>query len=108
MGRHIIVADQASVPTELWLGLDNLLAPFELISAVLVYQPVWDRRIAQSFGHVPHAVQAVVLLTDGRVLPSRRSLADIHTRWLEWQQRQSSASEPPRSCGARADEHQCS
>jgi hypothetical protein len=83
-----------------------MMAPFALISAVLVYQPVWDRRIAQSCGSVPSAIQAVVLLTDGRVLPSRRSLADIHARWIEWQRRQQPDIEPPESSGSQADEQQ--
>ncbi len=71
--------------SELWVGYDRLLIPFELISAVLVYQPVWDRRILHSFGTVPAGIRSVVLLHDGRVLPSSRALADLHGRWVGWQ-----------------------
>jgi hypothetical protein len=67
------------------LGYD-LLAPFDQISAVLVYQPAWDRRIIQAYGQVPNGIQAIVMLKDGRLLPSRRSLADLHSRWSAWQQ----------------------
>ena len=79
------IADDGRTPAELWLGYD-LLAPFELINAVLAYQPAWDRRIAQAYGHVPHGIQAIVMLSDGRLLPSRRSLDDLHARWTAWQQ----------------------
>ena len=78
------VTDEAP-PQELWLGYDGLLVPFRLISALLVYQPVWDRRIAHNYGRVPVDTQAVVLLRDGRVLPSRRTLADLRERWNAWQ-----------------------
>lgn len=70
---------------DLWLGYDGLLVPFGVISALLVYQPAWDRRIEQTYGHVPQDVRAVVLLADGRMLPSRRALADLHARWSAWQ-----------------------
>lgn len=98
------MSDLAHTSDELWLGFDNLAAPFPAISAVLVYAPVWDRRIAQSYGSVPGAIQAVVLLTDGRVLPSRRSLADLHARWLEWQRRHQHEREPPGSSSSPTDE----
>ncbi len=79
------IADDGHTPTELWLGYD-LLAPYDQISAVLAYQPAWDRRIVQAYGQVPNGIQAIVMLNDGRLLPSRRSLADLHTRWTAWQQ----------------------
>lgn len=79
------IANEGQTPAELWLGYD-LIAPFEQISAVLAYQPAWDRRIAQAYGHVPNGIQAIVMLSDGRLLPSRRSLADLHARWTAWQQ----------------------
>lgn len=79
------IADEGQAPAELWLGYD-LLAPFDQISAVLAYQPAWDRRIVQAYGQVPNGIQAIVMLNDGRLLPSRRSLADLHMRWTAWQQ----------------------
>lgn len=78
----------SSSEQELWLGYDGLLVPLHAISALLVYQPVWDRRIMHDYGQVPLDVQVVVLLHDGRVLPARRSLADLRSRWNEWQIRQ--------------------
>lgn len=72
-------------PSELWLGYADLLVPLEAISALLRYQAAWDRRIARDYGRVPSDVQAVVLLKDGRVLPARRALADLHERWIRWQ-----------------------
>jgi hypothetical protein len=78
-------ADDAAVQQELWLGYDGLLVPLQMISALLVYQPVWDRRIMHDYGHVPADVQAVVLLHDGRALPARRALADLRLRWNAWQ-----------------------
>jgi hypothetical protein len=79
------ITNDGHTPDELWLGYD-LIAPFEQISAVLAYQPAWDRRIVQAYGHVPNGIQAIVMLNDGRLLPSRRSLADLHRRWTAWQQ----------------------
>ncbi len=70
---------------ELWLGYDGLVVPFSMISALLVYQPVWDRRIVHDYGRVPNDVQSVVLLHDGRVLPARRMLTDLRARWSAWQ-----------------------
>ncbi|MBV9789762.1 MAG: hypothetical protein JOZ51_16365 [Chloroflexi bacterium] len=79
-------ADEAAAfQQELWLGYDGLLVPLPMISALLVYQPVWDRRIMHDYGHVPSDVQAVVLLHDGRALPARRALADLRLRWNAWQ-----------------------
>jgi hypothetical protein len=84
---------------ELWLGYDGLNVPYVAISALLVYQPAWDRRIVQSYGTLPGDVQAVVLLDDGRALPSRRALADLQARWRSWQAAQ--PDEPP----VTADDH---
>jgi hypothetical protein len=81
----------AEAPSELWLGFDNLAVPFDAISAILVYAPMWDRRIAQAIGDVPSGILAIVLTGDGRVLPSRRALADLHRRWTAWQR----AGDPP-------------
>lgn len=83
--------DAGPGPDELWLGYARLVIPFELINAVLVYQPIWDRRIAQCYGTVPASTQAVVLLSDGRVFPSSRALADLHARWVAWQQAEQAA-----------------
>jgi len=70
---------------EVWLGYDGLVVPLSMISALLVYQPVWNRRIEHDYGHVPNDVLSVVLLHDGRVLPARRTLADLRARWSAWQ-----------------------
>lgn len=75
----------AAQPDELWLGYNDVLVPFTEISALLVYQAAWDRRIIQAFGRVPPDAQAVVLLADGRVFPSRRALEDLQSRWTGWQ-----------------------
>ena len=82
------VSETVTPPQELWLGYDGLVVPFALISALLVYQPAWERRITHDYGWAPADARAVVLLTDGRVLPSRRALAEIHARWTDWQARQ--------------------
>lgn len=79
-------SEQPAALHELWLGYDGLIVAFAEISAVLVYQPAWDRRIAAAFGGVPPDIRAVVLLQDGRVLPARRALADLQARWATWQQ----------------------
>jgi hypothetical protein len=79
---------------ELWLGYDGLMVPLQSISALLVYQPAWDRRIIHDYGRVPVDVQAVVLLYDGRVLPARRTLADLRARWNAWQSEQAESSLP--------------
>lgn len=85
----------AATASELWLGYDALVVPFDLISALLVYQPAWDRRLAQAYGRVPADVRAVVLLNDGRMLPARRALADLQARWSAWQARQSDDAAAP-------------
>ncbi len=80
-------------PRELWLGYARLVIPFELISAILVYQPIWHRRIIQCYGSVPAGIRSLVLLTDGQVLPSSRALADLHARWVAWQQAEQTTDE---------------
>lgn len=98
-------ADDAAAQQELWLGYDGLLVPLQMISALLVYQPVWDRRIMHDYGHVPSDVQAVVLLHDGRALPARRALADLRSRWNAWQAVQTSEpSDGDSSADAPAEE----
>lgn len=82
-GQSAATDDRA--PYELWLGYDGLLVPFAEISALLVYQPVWDRRIIAAYGNVPNDARAIVLLRDGRALPARRALSDLQARWSEWQ-----------------------
>lgn len=99
--------EQSATAQELWLGYNELLVPFDAISALLVYQPVWDRRIAQAYGRVPGDVRAVVLLSDGRTLPARRTLSDLHARWTAWQAGQAAPEHPRRAddeVAARADQ----
>lgn len=86
---------------ELWLGYDELIVPMALINALLVYQSAWDRRIAAAYGSVPGDVRTVVLLHDGRVLPSRRELADVQARWADWRARQHA---PPKSAREEGNE----
>lgn len=74
----------ASDADALWLGVDALLAPLAEIEAVLVYRAAWNRRIIACCGRVPEGTRAVVLLRDGRALPSRRSLDDLEARWAAW------------------------
>ena len=88
--------DSAASHDQLWLGYDNLLVPFAAITALLVYQPAWNRRIAQAYGSVPSDVRAVVLLRDGRTLPARRRLADLQARWSTWQATQPNEGAPER------------
>lgn len=96
--------DPADVQQELWLGYDGLIVPLRMISALLVYQPVWDRRIMHDYGHVPSDVQAVVLLHDGRALPARRALADLRMRWNAWQAAQTDESRDQESSAEAAAE----
>lgn len=79
MARNRLDPSQAA--DTLWLGYDGLNVELAAISALLAYQPAWDRRIAHSYGSVPAGIGAVVLLRDGRVLPARRSLEDLRARW---------------------------
>jgi len=85
-------SDLTARTATLWLGHDGLSVELAAISALLAYQPAWDRRIAQSYGRVPDGVRAVVLLRDGRMLPARRSLDDLRARWVAWQQAGSDSS----------------
>jgi hypothetical protein len=89
-----VVADDAAAD-EVWLGYDGGVIRFAEISALLLYQPVWDRRLRQHWGAVPAGVQTVVLLTDGRVLPARFALADLHARWVAWQRRSALGDDRP-------------
>ena len=82
-----------TAPAELWLGYDGLSVAFALISAVLVYAPAWDRRIAQAYGAVPGDATPLVLSTDRPGFPSRRARADLHRRWTDWQQQD--GAQPP-------------
>jgi hypothetical protein len=74
----------------LWLGYSALSAECADVAAILQYQQAWDRRIAQAFGRVPPGVRCVVLLEDGRALPARRPLDDLHTQWIAWKSRSDS------------------
>ena len=69
---------------ELWLGYSGLSVDCAAISAVLLYQPAWDRRIVQAYGQLPAGVRSVVLLDDGRVLPARRPIEDIRHQLAVW------------------------
>ncbi len=93
MERPEDAPDASPAARELWLGYARLVIPFELISAMLVYQPIWDRRIVQCYGSLPSGIRAVVLLTNGQVLPSSRALADLHARWVGWQQAEQTTDE---------------
>lgn len=74
--------DRQDIPREIWLGYPGLSVTAAEISAVLRYQPLWERRLASSYGRVPPGVRAIVLLKDGRVLPARRALDDLRQQWL--------------------------
>lgn len=65
----------------IWLGYSGLSVAAAEISAVLRYQPLWDRRIAHSYGSLPAGIRSIVLLRDGRVLPARRSVHDLRRQW---------------------------
>ncbi|HEX6289145.1 MAG TPA: hypothetical protein VFZ66_08130 [Herpetosiphonaceae bacterium] len=95
MNQRSEAGSDATAQHDLWLGYDGLLVPLSMISALLVYQPVWDRRILHDYGRVPTDIQAVVLLHDGRVLPARRALADLRARWSAWQCAQERAEADP-------------
>ncbi|WP_029214606.1 hypothetical protein [Kallotenue papyrolyticum] len=70
---------EATAP--IWLGYSGLSVAAAEISAVLRYQPLWDRRIAHNYGSLPAGIRSVVLLKDGRVLPSRRTMDDLRRQW---------------------------
>ena len=73
-----------SIARELWLGFSSLNIDFRLISAIVRYQTEWDRRIIQAHGALPTGVRSVVLLHDGRALPSRRSVDELNQQWHTW------------------------
>jgi hypothetical protein len=68
-----------------WLGYAGLSVAPGAVSALLVYQPTWDRRIAQSYGTIPAGIRCVVILDDGRVLPARRTIEDLRRQLSAWQ-----------------------
>lgn len=70
----------------LWLGYDDLALPFAEITAVLLYQPVFDGRIVLAYGSVPRGVRAVVVTAGGAYLPARLSAEQLRQRWAEWRQ----------------------
>ncbi len=70
---------------EMWLGYGGLSVPPASVSALVRYEPGWDRRIVQSYGSVPPYVEAVVLLRDGRALPAQRPVADLRRQLQQWQ-----------------------
>ena len=71
----------------LWLGYSGLVVDCAAVSALVIYQQAWDRRILQAYGQVPSGVRCIVLLEDGRVLPSQRSIEDLHRQLASWQAR---------------------
>jgi hypothetical protein len=75
----------------LWLGYSGLSADYGAVSALLLYQPTWDRRIIQSYGTVPAGIRCVVLLDDGRVLPAQRPIEDLRRQLSAWQNEHTSS-----------------
>ncbi|CAA9289382.1 MAG: hypothetical protein AVDCRST_MAG26-3978 [uncultured Chloroflexia bacterium] len=70
---------------EIWLGYAGLSVECSAVSALVQYQPAWDRRIHQSYGAIPVGVSTVVLLEDGRALPARRPLDELRRQLRQWQ-----------------------
>ncbi|NTW04028.1 MAG: hypothetical protein HGA19_22605 [Oscillochloris sp.] len=68
----------------LWLGYDGLNLPYGEITAILLYQPAFDTRIALAFGSVPCGVQAVVVTSGGAFLPTRWRVDHLRRRWATW------------------------
>lgn len=68
----------------MWLGYDGLSVRYTRVSAIVAYQATWDRRIIQAYGEVPADVCAVVLLEDGKALPARRPLEELHQQLVAW------------------------
>ena len=64
----------------LWLGYDGLTITYTDVVAVLFYTPLFDTRIIRAYGHVPPAVRAIVVLDDGRYLPSQWSVEQLRQR----------------------------
>jgi hypothetical protein len=75
----------SNLADELWLGYAGLIVDYGRITAIVAYQRAWDRRIKQSHGTLPAEIRCVVLLEDGRALPSRRPLDDLRRQWTTWQ-----------------------
>ena len=76
---------KSSLLGEIWLGYSGLSVESSHISAIIQYQPAWDRRIVQSHGAVPAGVQCVVVLQNGDVLPAGRAIDDLRNQWTAWQ-----------------------
>ena len=74
----------------LWLGYDGVSVRFTDVSAVLLYHPSLDRRIAVEYGHVPANVRAVVVTVAGAFLPSSLSIEQLRGRLARWRNMQSS------------------
>ena len=70
---------------EMWLGYSGLVVDCAAISALVLYQQAWDRRIVQSYGTLPAGVRCVVLLQDGRALPAQRPIDDLRRQLIAWQ-----------------------
>jgi hypothetical protein len=68
----------------IWLGYDGLDLPLGEISAVLRYQPVFDKRIEQAYGQVPPGVRAVIVTQAGAYVPARWEAQQIRQRWAAW------------------------
>ena len=69
---------------QMWLGYSGLAVNCAMVTAVVVYQPVWDRRILQSYGSLPAGVRCVVLLEDGQALPAQRPIEDLRRQLTAW------------------------
>ncbi len=81
---------KSSLAREIWLGYSGLSVDAGSISAIIQYQPAWDRRIVQSHGTVPAGVECVVVLENGDVLPASRPIDDLRSQWNTWQAEQGS------------------
>ncbi len=64
----------------LWLGYDGLSVTDTDVVAILRYTPILNGRIARSYGHVPPAIRAIVVLGDGRYLPSQWTVEQLRHR----------------------------
>jgi hypothetical protein len=69
---------------ELWLGYDNLCVPCADVVALLVYRSALDRRILHAFGYIPTNIRTVVVLADGRYLPSSWRPEQLRSRMTGW------------------------
>ncbi len=70
--------------SELWLGYDNLTIACDQVAAVLIYQAALERRVRQSYGRTPANIRSVVVLTDGRYLPSSWPADELRRRVAGW------------------------